>query len=337
MAISNSQNNIVSNFKRKTAGVIQKLNNNQFNPFKSNDHKEGSIFKRALDRRLADNRFIERINKIYHLPIPGVNKAVHDFFIRSMHGDVEAYLISHPKCGRTWLRMQIGTVLHLHYDIPFDNKIMYLYNLTKNCDLLKTKVTHDDIYMEDEAVPYNRLLDDKSHYRNQKIMFMVRDIKDVLVSYYFQITKREKKEFEGSISDFIRDERFGAKKIITFYKNWEFNQDKVNDFLLVKYEEIHQSPKQVLKECLKFLGLSSVDNKKLDKAIEMSNFSNMKKLEAENFTPGGPLELRDKKDNDSYKVRKGIIGDYQNHLSQEDIEYVDGLLKQFEYPFGIMN
>lgn len=77
--------------------------------------------------------------------------------------------------------------------------------------------------------------------------------------------------------------------------------------------------------------------KKLDKAIDMSNFSNMKKLETENFTPGGPLELRDKKDNDSYKVRKGIVGDYRNHLSQEDIKYVDELLKQFEYPFGITN
>ncbi len=40
------------------------------------------------------------------------------------------------------------------------------------------------------------------------------------------------------------------------------------------------------------------------------------------------MSPRNKSDNDSFKVRKGKVGNYTEHLSSEDIDYVDGLIEK---------
>jgi hypothetical protein len=155
-----------------------------------------------------------------------------------------------------------------------------------------------------------------------------RDIKDTLVSAYFQATKRIH-VFSGSISDFIRSDRYGARKYLTFYNQWHENRNVPRHLLFLRYEEMHADPETVLRETLKFLGVPEINDKHIQSAIHYSSFKNLKKAERENQFNTGILSPGNIKDPESFKVRKGKVGNYRRYLNSEDIEYIDDLVMNF--------
>jgi Sulfotransferase domain len=54
---------------------------------------------------------------------------------------------------------------------------------------------------------------DKSRYRGTKVLYLIRDPRDVVVSCFFQATRR-KKLFRGTLSEFIRSDNYGIRKIV---------------------------------------------------------------------------------------------------------------------------
>src|SRR3990172_11645288 len=79
----------------------------------------------------------------------------------------------------------------------------------------------------------------------KKVIFLVQNVKDILVSFYFQVTKREG-NYTGNISDFIRSDLYGIKKILTFYNIWHENRTVPKEFLRFRYEDMHKNPGEVL-------------------------------------------------------------------------------------------
>ena len=131
----------------------------------------------------------------------------------------EVFIISYPKAGRTWLRALIGKYLSLKYNLP-DKNLLETEKLTKKIKLPPVHFTHDGSeWVQDKPlrlkknISYRHLPTDKLKYRNKKIILLSRNIKDIVVSAYFQAHNREN-VFNGTISEFIRDERFGIKRII---------------------------------------------------------------------------------------------------------------------------
>ncbi|MGY8989872.1 MAG: sulfotransferase domain-containing protein, partial [Flavobacteriales bacterium] len=71
-------------------------------------------------------------------------------------------------------------------------------------------------------------------YKRGKVIFLVRDPRDVIISHFYQVTKRSKNPFIfNSISEFVKDDILGFKRIIHFYNVWKRNKDIPQDFLLV--------------------------------------------------------------------------------------------------------
>ena len=40
-------------------------------------------------------------------------------------------------------------------------------------------------------------------------------------------------------------------------------------------------------------------------------------------------------DEDSFKVRRGIVGGYTRYMSPDDIQYVNAVIQEFGSPFGL--
>ena len=232
----------------------------------------------------------------------------------------DAFIISFPKSGRTWLRVLIGKALCETFGLSNEN-MLDTYRITSEAGILRSRFTHDRS-SHGFSYLFSNLPTDKSRYRNKKVIFLSRNIKDVVVSCYFQATKRIGK-YDGSISDYIRSERFGARKIIAFYNIWHENRGVPKDFLLVRYEDLHKMPKKILLDVLKFLGLSEIEDRVLKEAIEFASFDNMKKMERNGVFDS--LVMRPGKENDeeSYKVRRGLVEGYSSYLSEEDVKYID--------------
>lgn len=246
------------------------------------------------------------------------------------HSEIKVYIISYPKCGRTWLRVMIGKVLCEKYNLPED-LLLDTYTLTKKAGTLRTKFTHDVSSLA-AGRDYRTLKPDKTAYKDKKVIFLVREIKDVIVSAYFHATKR-KKLFKGSISEFIRSNKYGVKKIVTFYNIWHANMDVPQDFLLVKYEDIHSDTKDMLRKVLNFIGVKDTPESVIENAVAFAKLENMKKFEKGKVFKGSKMTPGDETDPESFKVRKGKIGGYSEYLSAEDIKYIDDVIKEMGCPF----
>ncbi len=243
---------------------------------------------------------------------------------------VDIFIVSFPKTGRTWLRILIGKALCEHFRI--DEKLLLdTYQLTKLAGIQRSIFTHDGPFNLPDFSSYQRLTFHHRHYQNRKVIFLIRDIRDTIVSLYFQHTKRTF-FFTGDLHEFIRDERFGIKKVITFYNVWYQNRHIPEDFLLIRYEDLSQAPKATLHEIMIFLGDDDIQPDILQQAVTFSSFENMKHLEQKNYFNDSILRQELQGDNESFKVRRGKIGGYRDYLDREDVHYIKQTVQKLGLP-----
>ena len=107
--------------------------------------------------------------------------------------------------------------------------------------MLPTRFTHDGS-SNTEGRPWQDLDTDKSRYHGKKVVYLTRDPRDVVVSCYFQATRR-KSLFHGTISEFIRSDKYGIRKIVAFNRIWHAARNVPEAFLLVRYEDLHVAPR----------------------------------------------------------------------------------------------
>lgn len=242
----------------------------------------------------------------------------------------QVYIISYPKSGRTWLRLLIGKALCDRYSLP-ESLMIETYELSKQAGILRTHFSHDYSSIL-TGFRYDEMPTNKAEYAQTKVLFVMRDVKDVLVSSYFQATKRTGR-FQGSISDFVRDGRFGVRKIVTFYNIWHAQQGVPQDFLRLTYEQMHADPQLVLTQTLQFMGMTDVKPDLVQTAVDFASFQNMKKLEKTGFFNDDKMRPADAADTESYKVRKGKVGGYREYLNDADIAYIDQTIAEIGCPF----
>ena len=243
-------------------------------------------------------------------------------------------LVSYPKCGRTWLRVMlshyyverfglaVGSLLdfaNLHYQNPEVPKI-FLSNDVLNEVLHRTR-------------PPGVIDHDKSAYYGRKVIYLARDPRDVVVSMYFQRSKRDH-NYQGSLLDFIDDEVDGLQTIIRFYNAWAAALPRIGKSLLIRYEDMRADPGAVLARLLEFTG-HDPDRDMVQRAVEASSFERMKKMERNNEFDRSWLKAGDSTDEESFKVRRGKIGGYADYLEDTDIDRLNRLIRETLAPdFG---
>jgi hypothetical protein len=231
----------------------------------------------------------------------------------------ESFVLSYPKCGRTWLRTMIGRVIDLHYGLDLRNpmEVQHFWKLSPKVPCID--FSHDDSPNLKRA---HEIKTDKSRYAGKKILFLVRDPRDVVVSYYFDARNRMK-VFDGTINEFLFQDVGSIDSVIAFYNAWARNRDKVKAFQLLSYEDMHRDPRSELRTAVEFLGIHGVPDAILDKAIEFSSFDNLRKIELTDAFHHERMRPRDQTNPDSFKVRRGKIGGYKDYFSTAEVEYLD--------------
>jgi hypothetical protein len=164
----------------------------------------------------------------------------------------------------------------------------------------------------------------RTRYSDKKVLFLARDPRDIVVSAYFQASKR-KRVFEGELSEFLRSPVGSIDTIVAFYNTWARERRVPLAFQMVKYESLHANPEMALRGILKFIGLDQIQDASISQAVAFASFENMRRLEVKGEVGGSRLVLRpaDKDDPESYKTRRGKTGGYRDYLSASDIEYLD--------------
>jgi len=236
----------------------------------------------------------------------------------------DVHLISFPKCGRTWLVLLISKAIEKHFGIEGPDPLTP-YRYTRKVRGLPYILPHHDGGPEFKRP--EELETDKSFYAGKKVIFLVRDPRDVTVSSYYQKTKRNI-NYQGSLRDYVYEPVGSVETNIAFYNIWARNRHVPEDFLLVTYEDLQQDTGEQLRRVLDFLGLSGVSDATIADAVDFCRFDNMRELEANNTLGSKRLAPRDTGDEATYKTREGRIASYADHLEQGEIDHINRLIRE---------
>lgn len=248
---------------------------------------------------------------------------------RRERAPAEVVIVSFPKSGRTWLRLLLGKVLCEHYGLP-ESQMLETFDLSAAAGLRPTIFSHDGA-SNTEARHLRRLRRDKSEYTQKRVLFLRRDPRDVVVSCFFQASRR-RELFRGDLSAFLRDPHYGIEKILHYYTLWYQAREVPRSFDLISYEALHSDPSTGLRAALRVMGLSDIDPQSLDKAVEFGRFENMRRMESEGRFESRRMKPGDAADPESFKVRKGEVGGHRSYLSEADQAFIDETLSRHPCP-----
>ncbi len=236
----------------------------------------------------------------------------------------DIFIISYPKSGNTWTRFLIGNLVFKDKKIDFKNIESLIPDVYKNSGP-KLK-----------SFPYPRYL--KSHeYFNplyKKVIYIVRDPRDVALSYFYHCKKVGKIRDDLSINKFI--EMFLCGELDPFGSwaenvgSWVGAREKDENFLLLSYENMLERTSDQLQKISNFLGLSRTQ-KEIDACVEKSSFSNMKRLEKMQHADWKETSKTRK---DISFVRAGKTGQWREEIPGEIIKKIENKWQKEMERFG---
>jgi len=248
------------------------------------------------------------------------------------------YLVSFPKSGVTWLQLMLSQFLVRHYQINQNKIIMRLNELTKSYPFLpQIRRTHEESYLINENGTYNNphklfIYGGRIRYLKNKVILLVRDPRDVVVSHYYQVTKRSEKPLHfDSLSQFVQDPIYGFDRIIRFYMIWHRNWWIPKKIMLIRYEDLLENTETEIQNILNFVNICNVDQRVINEVVQFCRADNMRKLEKEGNIEG-MKKFGEKQD--SMKVRKAKTGSYQEELSDPDIDFCNKRMKVLPKIYG---
>jgi len=256
---------------------------------------------------------------------------------RYLNADVR--ILSIGKSGRTWLRTLVNKYLSLKYGLTFDIKDMHAQDPS-----LPSIVYAHEMWMHYSEASFTQRLKQKHIIPDRilkegKAVLLSRDPRDVVVSLYFQVTKRSSKTRESidmPIGEFIRHPRLGINNIVLVLNAWRERLRRHPNSILLRYEDLKSDTTSELERLLSFCGIGEVDKGIVQEAVDFSAFENMKKMEAQGRFNEKALKPGDPSDPSSFKVREGKVGGYTKHFTKDELGYLDKAVRKldgfFKYP-----
>lgn len=184
----------------------------------------------------------------------------------------DVFVVSYPKSGNTWVRFIVAMLRAPGLSIDFGN----------------IEALVPDIYQNTRRVlslsPRPRIL--KSHEyldpRYRRVIYVVRDPRDVAVSYFQFLRKMRSLDDSVSLADFVP--QFVAGEADPFGSwadhvgGWLGARACADDFLLLRYEDMRADPRAAVKSIAGFIGLDPAEAQ-LDQVLAQSSMGAMRRLE----------------------------------------------------------
>ena len=250
-------------------------------------------------------------------------------------------LMSWGKSGRTWLRVMLSRAYQLKGGLAA-TELLDFDNLKRlDSGLPAVFFTHDN-YLRD----YTGNRESKRHFHGKRIVFLVRDPRDVAVSQFFQwkFRMRPNKKFINDYPpqgadittwQFVLNPRVGVPRIVDYFNSWARAIPEHKDVLVIRYEDMRADPGLVLEQVLAFTG-TSVSAQHLQEAVEFADYENMKNMERTKFFSGSGARVKpgDKDNPQSFKVRKAKVGGYKDYFTEDQCRELETMVEGLDPMFG---
>lgn len=274
------------------------------------------------------------------------------------------WLASYPKSGNTWFRVFLTNLLFdtnipanindlAETSISSSRKIFDEYTGLSSSDLTFEEIDRmrPDVYrmqsMETDELLYKKV-HDKFYFvdSNQAlfpqeiskgVIYIIRNPMDVLVSFAYHSTSPVEKMI-SAINDsnyaFCDNNDKLQNQLRQILGSWSdhvksWTEQTVIPVHTVRYEDMINNPVESFKGAIDFIGVERTDSQIKD-AIEKSDFSVLSNQEKQ----GG---FKEKMIKSRSFFRKGIIGDWKNHLNNEILNEIVNKHKEIMIKYGYLD
>lgn len=187
----------------------------------------------------------------------------------------DTFIVSYPRSGNTWTRFLVANLVHPEQPVTFAN----IERLIPDCEAQSSR------YVKRVARP--RIIKSHEYFdpRYKKVIYIVRDPRDVALSYYDFSRKYRQIEDRYPLTRFVSDfvaGRLSSADWGTWGENvssWAHTRNGQPGFLLLRYEDMLSNTESELAKAAHFLGIESTPDR-LAAAVERSSADRMRNLEA---------------------------------------------------------
>lgn len=225
----------------------------------------------------------------------------------------DTFIVSYPKSGNTWTRFLVASLIHNKEPMTF----LKADRVIPSIDAQSRKYF--------KALPRPRVI--KSHFpfdqNYKRIIYIVRDPKDVAVSQYHYQIKRKVLQDGHPIDEWIT--RYVAGETCPYgswgenVASWLAARLQSPDFLLLRYEDMIQQTDVELIKIARFLRIEPTPDR-IQWAIGQSTADRMRKLEQKE---AGQWESTKDTRKDKFFVRNAKTGEGKATLSPHAIAQIE--------------
>jgi hypothetical protein len=186
--------------------------------------------------------------------------------------DDDTFIVSYPKSGNTWTRFLIANLLHPEETANFSNIDRLV---PESEEMTRRQLAH---------LPRPRIMKSHEYFdaRFRKVIYIVRDPRDVVVSQFHFFRKRRRigddYPIEKFVTSFVVGETCDYGSWGSNVASWLVTRQNSPHFLLMRYEDMVTRTSEELARVASFLGVTPTP-KLVAQAVERSSADQMRKLE----------------------------------------------------------
>lgn len=228
----------------------------------------------------------------------------------------DVFLVSYPRSGNTWARFLLGSLLDPASPVTFANIESRIPEIYFNSDHAMRTRPRPRILKSHECF--------QPHYRH--VIYIVRDPRDVAISFYHHNVKAGNIADDYPMGDFIPrfinaefDTKWGSWS--DHVRSWLFLRQGHPGFIFLRYEDMQRETARELGQVAAFLNkhsFSTVDGNPhaIQRAIELSSPERMRTLERQQSREWAVTKntLQDKP-----FIRSATAGGWKSQLPEESV------------------
>lgn len=232
----------------------------------------------------------------------------------------DVFLVSYPRSGNTWTRFLLGNLIDQKDPVRFSNVESRIPEIYFNRDRFLRQLPRPRMIKSHECF--------QPHY--PRVIYIVRDPRDVAVSFYHHNVKARNISDDYPIASFVPrfiagefDRKFGSWRDNVL--SWTVVRRDDPRFLMLRYEDMKRDPVAVLTSVVAFLERCSFreinsSSDALQRAVELSTPERMRTLEKED---AGRWILTKGTRGDKPFVRSATSGGWKSQLDQESVAAIE--------------
>ncbi|GAB4547801.1 MAG: hypothetical protein Tsb0013_07870 [Phycisphaerales bacterium] len=255
--------------------------------------------------------------------------------LREAYRTPSALVVSYPRAGRTWVRAMLAHAFE-HTMRSFSAHPMDTTGWTRiDPSLPRLILTHG------RSNPRNKtpetLHTDHSWARDQRVLLLVRDPRDLMVSLWHERTHRlplvRRRQAQGiTLGELMRAEKGGLRTVVAYYNAWARQRDVPRELLLVKYEHLIEDAALECGRMLRWLGVQTAPGS-VEEAVRAARFETLRRMEVSGrlgYKPSPALINNP----DALIMRRGTIGGYKDAFTTDDHAYAREVIAGLDPWYG---